>query len=81
MPFPNRFVRDRGFQRLQECSDKVTQFETQISERSQQLDDLRRAISEIEKEINEGGEKLLTSAELRGGYVACATLNGGRRVT
>ena len=51
----HRYVRERTGRLLQECDDKITEYERDIASLNHQLEDVRRNVESIKHEIAESG--------------------------
>ncbi|KAI0030422.1 hypothetical protein K488DRAFT_87770 [Vararia minispora EC-137] len=58
-----RYIREKRARKLEECMEKIAQFEAQITNDNAELELLRSKAGEIEKEINEGGAVLASIRE------------------
>ncbi|KAF8476550.1 P-loop containing nucleoside triphosphate hydrolase protein [Russula ochroleuca] len=60
-----RYVRDKRSKRLQDCADAIIQFEAKIQEHGVEIEQIRKSIARLDKEINEGGAALTNLRENR----------------
>jgi DNA repair protein RAD50 len=57
------YVREKHSRRLQEAEEQIQSYEAEISRLTKQSEDIRDAIAEIDKEINEGGARVASLRE------------------
>jgi DNA repair protein RAD50 len=58
-----RYVKEKRGHRLQECGDKVDQYQREIREFGITIERVREAIAKIDKEINESGASVANLRE------------------
>lgn len=59
------YTRDRRGKKLQDCADAITRYETRIRELGLDIEQIRKNIAQLDKEINEGGAALTNLRENR----------------
>ena len=59
------YIRDRRGKKLQDCADDITRYETRIRELGLDIEQIRKKIAHLDKEINEGGAALTNLRENR----------------
>lgn len=60
-----RYVRDKGNKRLQDCANAISQYEATIQEHGLEIEQIRKTVAKLDKEINEGGAALANLRENR----------------
>ncbi|KAH8998513.1 hypothetical protein EDB92DRAFT_1835583 [Lactarius akahatsu] len=60
-----RYLRDRRGKKLQDCAEAITRYETRIRELGLDIEQVRKKIAQLDKEINEGGAALTNLRENR----------------
>jgi DNA repair protein RAD50 len=60
-----RYVRDKRSKRLQDCASAISQYETKIQEHGLEIEQIRKTVAKLDKEINEGGAALANLRENR----------------
>ncbi|KAI9509211.1 P-loop containing nucleoside triphosphate hydrolase protein [Russula earlei] len=60
-----RYIRDKRGKRLKDCADDIVRFEAKIQEHQLEIERIRKAIAQLDKEINEGGASLTNLRENR----------------
>ena len=60
-----RYVRDKRSKRLQDCANAISQYEAKIQEHGLEIEQIRRTVAKLDKEINEGGAALANLRENR----------------
>jgi DNA repair protein RAD50 len=58
-------MRDKRKKRLEECADAILRFEAKIQEYGLEIEQIRKTIAQLDKEINEGGAALTNLRENR----------------
>ncbi|KAI0269907.1 hypothetical protein BC834DRAFT_819813 [Gloeopeniophorella convolvens] len=61
----DRYIREKRGKRLQECSDSIAQYEATIQGHRLNIEQIRKTIAQLDKEINEGGAALTNLRENR----------------
>ena len=51
-------MRDKRGKKLQDCADDIVRYETKIQEHRLEIEQIRKNIAQLDKEINEGGAAL-----------------------
>ncbi|KAH9065351.1 hypothetical protein EDB87DRAFT_1749578 [Lactarius vividus] len=59
------YLRDRRGKKLQDCAEAITRYETRIRELGLDIEQVRKKIAQLDKEINEGGAALTNLRENR----------------
>ncbi|KAI9443279.1 hypothetical protein H4582DRAFT_1808403 [Lactarius indigo] len=59
------YLRDRRGKKLQDCGEAITRYETMIRELGLDIEQVRKKIAQLDKEINEGGAALTNLRENR----------------
>src|SRR6267154_3470859 len=60
-----RYVRDKRSKRLQDCANAISQYEVKIQEHGLEIEQIRKIVAKLDKEINEGGAALANLRENR----------------
>lgn len=60
-----RYVRDKRSKRLQDCANTIGQYEAKIQEHGLEIEQIRKTVAKLDKEINEGGAALANFRENR----------------
>ncbi|KAN0123479.1 P-loop containing nucleoside triphosphate hydrolase protein [Russula decolorans] len=60
-----RYVRDKRSKRLQDCANAISQYEAKIQEHGLEIEQIRKTVAKLDKEINEGGAALANLRENR----------------
>ncbi|KAH9969662.1 P-loop containing nucleoside triphosphate hydrolase protein [Russula dissimulans] len=60
-----RYIRDKRSKRLKDCADEIIRFEAKIQEHQLEIEQIRKTIAQLDKEINEGGAALTNLRENR----------------
>jgi len=60
-----RYVREKRSKRLQDCANAISQYEAKIQEHGLEIEQIRKTVAKLDKEINEGGAALANLRENR----------------
>ncbi|KAI0304359.1 hypothetical protein B0F90DRAFT_1666864 [Multifurca ochricompacta] len=60
-----RYIRDKRGKKLQDCADAIARYEAKIQEYRLEIEEIRKTVAKLDKEINEGGAALTNLRENR----------------
>jgi DNA repair protein RAD50 len=57
------YIRDKRGKKLEDCADAIVRYEAKIQEHRLEIEQIRKNIAQLDKEINEGGAALTNLRE------------------